>query len=68
MHEIEHNTFRNQQRLRHRLQIGKTMLCATAAAEFTEYHLYILRVCELLILSCLKPQVDRVVRQQTMLI
>eukprot|EP00698_Gefionella_okellyi_P020046 TRINITY_DN6242_c0_g1_i1.p1 TRINITY_DN6242_c0_g1~~TRINITY_DN6242_c0_g1_i1.p1 ORF type:complete len:291 (+),score=22.49 TRINITY_DN6242_c0_g1_i1:115-987(+) len=62
MKEIGMNTFRNQPRLKQRLDVGHKFITTTKedrSERMGEFQLYILRVCELLILSCMKPQIER---------
>lgn len=58
--QLAMNTFTAKPRLQQRLLIAFWMIKSEAKVQYTAYHLYILRVCELLILACLKPAVEAV--------
>lgn len=59
MNHIQRTVFATQQRLSARLRTGLNLVSSPPSV-FDTTHLYVLRVCELLVASCLKPQVDRV--------
>jgi len=59
--QIAMNTFATKPRLQQRLLVAFWMIKSETKTLYTAYHLYILRVCELLILACLKPAVETVI-------